>query len=77
MVKTVISNPHRLDDFDKNILSIVQDDNQLSHSEIGKRVGLSTSAVRRRLSHLQYQGSFSKTYHWLSLTILVSHSLLH
>ena len=60
MVKTVISNPHRLDDFDKNILSIVQDDNQLSHSEIGKRVGLSTSAVRRRLSHLRISGIIFK-----------------
>ena len=60
MVKTAISNANKLDDFDKNILSIVQDDNQLSHSEIGKQVGLSTSAVRRRLSNLRKSGIIHK-----------------
>ena len=42
-----------MDKFDKAILALVQRNNQLTHSEIGERVGLSNSAVRRRLSHLR------------------------
>jgi Lrp/AsnC family leucine-responsive transcriptional regulator len=57
----ITKNPHyALDAFDKNILSIVQENNQLSHNVIGKRVGLSTSAVRRRLSNLRSAGVISK-----------------
>ncbi|WP_395376606.1 Lrp/AsnC family transcriptional regulator [Marinicella sp. W31] len=39
--------------FDKAILTLVQRNNQLTHSEIGEQVGLSNSAVRRRLSDLR------------------------
>ncbi|MCA8889032.1 MAG: Lrp/AsnC family transcriptional regulator [Parvularculaceae bacterium] len=45
-----------LDDFDRQILGVVQRDNQLSHAEIGERVGLSGSAVRRRLIRLRAAG---------------------
>ena len=42
-----------LDTFDHAILNIVQDDNQLTHAEIGRRVNLSASSVRRRLVRLR------------------------
>lgn len=45
-----------LDRFDHAILAEVQNDNQLTHAEIGARVGLSTSAVRRRLKALNASG---------------------
>jgi len=46
----------QIDAFDKEILDIVQGDNQLSHSEIGQRVNLSASSVRRRLIRLRQSG---------------------
>ena len=45
-----------LDILDRNILNIVQSNNQLTHSEIGDRVGLSASAVRKRLRALRETG---------------------
>lgn len=42
-----------LDDFDQAILKQVQRDNQQSHAVIGDAVGLSPSAVRRRLARLR------------------------
>ncbi len=42
-----------LDDFDRAILQIVQRDNLVSHAAIGERVGLSASAVRRRLGAMR------------------------
>lgn len=45
-----------MDDFDRQILEIVQKDNQLTHAEIGTQVGLSDSAVRRRLGVLRNTG---------------------
>ena len=42
-----------LDPFDKAILEIVQKNNQLTHAEIGAKVNLSASSVRRRLAHLR------------------------
>ena len=42
-----------LDDFDRRILELVQQDNQLTHARIGEAVGLSASAVRRRLKELR------------------------
>ena len=45
-----------LDDFDRAILAIVQKDNQLSHASIGKRVNLSASSVRRRLTLMRKTG---------------------
>ena len=44
-----------LDSFDQKILALVQNDNLLTHSEIGDMVGLSTSAVRRRLKLMREQ----------------------
>jgi DNA-binding Lrp family transcriptional regulator len=42
-----------LDPFDVAILNLVQDNNQLSSHEISDRVGLSPSAVQRRLRRLR------------------------
>ncbi len=45
-----------MDSFDREILRIVQRDNRLSHAELGERVGLSASSVRRRLTALREAG---------------------
>jgi Lrp/AsnC family leucine-responsive transcriptional regulator len=45
-----------LDAFDRAILSVVQRNNQLTHEAIGTTVGLSGSAVRRRLTELRKTG---------------------
>lgn len=45
-----------MDDFDRRILALVQRDNRLSHARIGHAVGLSESAVRRRLKALRDDG---------------------
>jgi len=42
-----------LDDFDRRILQVLQTDNQKTHGQIGEIVGLSASAVRRRLQALR------------------------
>ncbi|GAA0476996.1 Lrp/AsnC family transcriptional regulator [Parasphingorhabdus litoris] len=49
-----------LDDFDRRILNIVQCDNQRTHADIGEAVGLSASAVRRRLKLLRDTGFIEK-----------------
>lgn len=45
-----------LDDFDFAILTLVQENNQLNSHEIGAKVGLSSSAVQRRLRRLRSSG---------------------
>lgn len=45
-----------LDRFDHNILTLMQQHNLTSHEELGLRVGLSASAVRRRLKLLRETG---------------------
>jgi len=42
-----------LDDFDRHILQVMQTDNQKTHGQIGEIIGLSASAVRRRLQALR------------------------
>lgn len=44
-----------LDDFDRALLRIVQRDNRLTHDRLADAVGLSPSAVRRRLARLRSQ----------------------
>ncbi|MEQ1867820.1 MAG: Lrp/AsnC family transcriptional regulator [Micropepsaceae bacterium] len=48
--------PADLDAFDRGILKVVQGDNLLTHAQIGERVNLSPSSVRRRLTHMREQG---------------------
>jgi Lrp/AsnC family transcriptional regulator, leucine-responsive regulatory protein len=44
---------HELDIFDKRLLSLFQDNNRTTAEELGSIVGLSTSAVQRRLKKLR------------------------
>ncbi|HUF02742.1 MAG TPA: Lrp/AsnC family transcriptional regulator [Aridibacter sp.] len=45
-----------MDGFDAKILNIVQKDNRLPAAKIAERVGLSTSAIQRRLNRLRKEG---------------------
>ncbi|MCQ8186590.1 Lrp/AsnC family transcriptional regulator [Parvularcula maris] len=49
-----------LDRFDRAILRILQRDNQRSHEAIGRAVGLSGSAVRRRIVRLREEGVIAR-----------------
>jgi Lrp/AsnC family leucine-responsive transcriptional regulator len=44
---------HTLDDYDKNLLRLVQSNNQLTAKELADQVNLSPSAVQRRLAKLR------------------------
>lgn len=46
-----------MDEIDKAILQLVQRDNRLSSNEIGRRVGLSVSAVNERVRRLNASGT--------------------
>lgn len=50
----------QMDSFDRAILKVVQQNNQLSHATIGIQVGLSASAVRRRLQALRSSGIIAR-----------------
>jgi len=45
-----------MDSFDKKILNIVQNNNRTSTEKIADEIGLSPSAVQRRLKHLRDEG---------------------
>lgn len=49
-----------LDEFDRKILGIIQQDNSQTHHVIGETVGLSGSAVRRRILKLRNFGIIRK-----------------
>jgi Lrp/AsnC family leucine-responsive transcriptional regulator len=42
-----------LDEFDKQLLQLLQQNNRMTASELGDQVGLSSSAVQRRLTRLR------------------------
>ena len=44
---------HSLDDFDKKLLNLLQQNNRLTAEELGNMINLSTSAVQRRLKRLR------------------------
>ncbi|HSJ71313.1 MAG TPA: Lrp/AsnC family transcriptional regulator [Acidimicrobiia bacterium] len=46
----------KLDDTDKEIISLLQDDGRMPFSTLGPKVGLSPAAVRQRVLHLIDQG---------------------
>ena len=50
----------QIDAYDQAILDLMQTDCTLSHATIGERVGLSGSAVRRRISTLRKTGVISQ-----------------
>lgn len=45
-----------LDEFDKSLLELVQQNNRLTAEELGEKVNLSPSAVQRRLKRLREEG---------------------
>ncbi len=49
-----------MDELDQKILDIVQKNNQLTHADIGERVALSESSVRRRLKTLRATGVIAR-----------------
>lgn len=69
------------DELDRRILSLVQQNNRLTTSEIGERVGLSKSSVQRRLATLRSDGTImadvavanpAKVGTYLSFVLLVT-----
>ncbi len=46
----------KLDDTDKEIIALLQDDGRMPFSTLGPKVGLSPAAVRQRVLHLIDQG---------------------
>jgi DNA-binding Lrp family transcriptional regulator len=50
-----------LDSFDRRLLALVQHDATLSGEQLGDRLGLSASAVQRRLKRLRSMGVISAT----------------
>ena len=49
-----------MDDFDEKILEVLKEDGRASHIEIGKKVGLSEGAVRKRIKAMVDSGVISK-----------------
>ncbi len=49
-----------IDDFDRSILRIIQTDNDQTHQQIGDTIGLSGSAVRRRIKRMKEDGIIHK-----------------
>lgn len=45
-----------MDSFDRRLLKLLQEDNRRSNADLGERVGLSESAVRRRTAALRASG---------------------
>ncbi|MEQ1552127.1 Lrp/AsnC family transcriptional regulator [Sphingorhabdus sp.] len=72
----------QLDDFDRAILTIIQEDATLAYADIGERVNLSASATLRRVQRMKENGTIIATRAILEpervgqlLTILVEVSL--
>lgn len=49
-----------LDDFDIQLLELVQENNQMTADQMAERVPLSASAIARRLRHLRQSGAIQK-----------------
>ncbi|MBA3070259.1 MAG: Lrp/AsnC family transcriptional regulator [Hyphomonas sp.] len=67
MPKIASTLSNSFDAFDRAILEIVQRNNQVTHAVIGDQVGLSGSAVRRRLARLRAAGVIRKDVALLDL----------
>lgn len=52
---------HQLDDIDRRILALLQEDARLTVQEIADRVGLSSSPCHRRMRQLEERGVIVKT----------------
>jgi Lrp/AsnC family transcriptional regulator, leucine-responsive regulatory protein len=72
-----------LDDFDRALLDHLQSDATLTHAQLGERVHLSASSVRRRIDRLHEQGAIEKIVALLGpalqtgVTVIVSVSFAH
>jgi Lrp/AsnC family transcriptional regulator, leucine-responsive regulatory protein len=53
LLNTIEEFMHMIDEFDKKLLNLLQDNNRFTAEELGGLVGLSTSAVQRRLKRLR------------------------
>jgi Lrp/AsnC family transcriptional regulator, leucine-responsive regulatory protein len=53
---TGLTMPIALDQFDYDLLDLLQSDCQLTHSALGEKVNLSASAVRRRIERMRAEG---------------------
>ena len=63
IVRYIYGMDHRtaaLDQYDQTLLSLLQTDSQVSYAELGKKIGLSVSAVNERIKKLQGRGIISK-----------------
>ena len=49
-----------MDDLDEKILELLKDDGRASHMDLGRRVGLSEGAVRKRIRAMVDSGTISK-----------------
>lgn len=47
------SKPPKIDDLDRRLITLIQVDSSLSYAELGRRVGLSVSAVNERVRKLE------------------------
>jgi len=45
-----MSDTERLDNYDRNILNVLQDEGRISYTDLGKKVGLTTTPCIERVS---------------------------
>ncbi|HHI01394.1 MAG TPA: Lrp/AsnC family transcriptional regulator, partial [Thermococcus litoralis] len=50
----------KMDEIDKNILKLLQEDGRMSYSEIARRIGVPESTVRLRVKRLIEEGIIRK-----------------
>jgi DNA-binding Lrp family transcriptional regulator len=56
----IVYGVHKMDNTDKAIIGILKQDGRATYSEIGKRVGLSEGAVRKRIRNLVDSGAIRR-----------------
>jgi DNA-binding Lrp family transcriptional regulator len=56
----IVSEVEKMDDTDKAIIEILKKDGRATYSDIGKRIGLSEGAVRKRIKALSNSGAIKR-----------------
>jgi len=56
----IVSEVKKMDDTDKAIIEILKKDGRATYSDIGKRIGLSEGAVRKRIKALSNSGAIKR-----------------